>query len=202
MNDWGTLAKAAGYVTNPVLSLAKYGNQMLAPAYGMVDDKLQENIPTYKNIRNLPEEIGDRQVANFPSGADWKQANAFRHSYGTGRLAQELGGGMGAQLVAKLAGYGVEGLTSPANAVYKGIKNNDMNYTVEELRDSLSDINNNAYGATQAGYLKTAKELEDRILKDIPKAVQKAPNLFEQGNGVLATPVPRTKRIEELVAKR
>lgn len=202
MNDWETLAKAAGYVTNPVLSLAKYGNQMLAPAYGMVDDKLQENIPTYKNIRNLPDEVGDRQVANFPDPKDWKQANAFRHSYATGRLAQEFGGGMGGQLIAKLAGYGVEGLTSPANAVYKGIKNNDINYTVEELRDSLSDINNNAYGATQAGYLKSAKELEDRILKDIPKAVQKAPNLLEQGNGVLATPVPRTKRTEELVSKR
>lgn len=99
-----------------------------------------------KRMGELPGEADGIAEQMYPGSArDSSTKNAFRHALGTGMIAQHLGAsngglqGVAAATLAKLAGYGWEGLSGTANLTRHG-----------QLTDTRHDLNANALGANAA----------------------------------------------------
>ena len=115
----------------------------------------------------------------FPDSArDASTKNAFRHALGTGMLTQELGGGPMAAAMAKMAGWGWEGLGA-----------RQLINSSQHRLDTRHDLNANNIGASVAMNSKNEAELVAR-LKQLASvaAVEQPPGFFERG-------VPRLTRL-------
>lgn len=116
----------------------------------------------------------------FPDSArDASTKNAFRHALGTGMLTQELGGGPVAATLAKMAGWGWEGLGASQlvdSAAYR--------------LDTRHDLNANNVGASVAMQSQNQAELVARLKQLASVSVPgEPPGFFEPG-------VPRLTRTE------
>ena len=144
-----------------------------------------------KRFGDIPGEADQIAEQNFPDSArDSSTKNAFRHALGTGMMAQQLGAGRGglhgvaAATLAKLAGYGWEGLGADK---YTGSMNNLQ--PTAYRNDTKHDLNANALGASaamgtdQAGLVKALKSMAQQ------SQVQQPPGLFESSPGYMTRTV-------------
>ena len=124
---------------------------------------------------NRADDIAERE---FPDSArDASTKNAFRHALGTGMLTQELGGGPMAAAVAKMAGWGWEGLGA-----------RQLINSSQHRLDTRHDLNANNIGASVAMASKNEAELVARLKQLASVArVEQPPGFFERG-------VPRLTR--------
>ena len=128
-----------------------------------------------KTFANRADDIAEREFPN--SARDASDKNAFRHALGTGMLTQELGGGPMAATMAKMAGWGWEGLGA-----------SQLIDSKQHRLDTRHDLNANNIGASVAMASKNEAELVAR-LKQLASvaAVEQPPGFFEP-------PVPRLTR--------
>jgi hypothetical protein len=119
---------------------------VLGSLWGMLPEAVRNNAVTdkYARLSDLAHRASERAEQEFPNDErDASKKNAFRHSLGTGMLAEELGGGMLGAGLAKMAGYGWEGLSIP-----------DYFGNPQKRTDALHDFTANDIGAKAATYLK------------------------------------------------
>lgn len=116
----------------------------------------------------------------FPDSArDASQKNAFRHALGTGMLTQELGGGPVAATLAKMAGWGWEGMGASQLA-------DSANHRL----DTRHDLNANNIGASVAMQSKNEAELVARLKQMASVArSEEPPGFFAQGRPYLTRTV-------------
>ena len=116
----------------------------------------------------------------FPGSArDASQKNAFRHALGTGMLTQELGGGPVAATLAKMAGWGWEGMGA-----------SQLVDSAKHQLDTRHDLNANNIGASVAMQSKNEAELVARLKQmAIASRVEQPPGFFEQGRPYLSRTV-------------
>lgn len=116
----------------------------------------------------------------FPDSArDASQKNAFRHALGTGMLTQELGGGPVAATLAKMAGWGWEGMGA-----------SQLVDSAKHRLDTRHDLNANNIGASVAMQSKNEAELVARLKQmAIASKVEQPPGFFEQGRPYLSRTV-------------
>ena len=116
----------------------------------------------------------------FPDSArDASQKNAFRHALGTGMLTQELGGGPVAATLAKMAGWGWEGMGA-----------SQLADSAKHRLDTRHDLNANNIGASVAMQSKNEAELVARLkAMAIASRVEQPPGFFEQGRPYLSRTV-------------
>ena len=126
---------------------------------------------------NRADDIAERE---FPDSArDASTKNAFRHALGTGMLTQELGGGPMAAAVAKMAGWGWEGLGA-----------RQLINSPEHRLDTRHDLNANNIGASVAMASKNEAELVARLKQLASVArVEQPPGFFERGRPYLSRTV-------------
>ena len=118
--------------------------------------------------------------ANFPNSArDASQKNAFRHALGTGILTQELGGGPVAATLAKMAGWGWEGMGA-----------SQLVDSAQHRLDTRHDLNANNIGASVAMQSKNQAELVARLKQMASSArSEEPPGFFAQGRPYLTRTV-------------
>lgn len=143
-----------------------------------VSDAMGQSADWWNDLKTFTGKASDEADKRFPDQArDSSQKNAFRHALGAGRLAQLMGAdsgipglSQGAQLAAKLAGYGWE---APG----------ENNWGSE---DSRHDLNANSFGIGQAssnpGFDALANTLESFARK---ASNEQAPQPFVQGKPYL-----------------
>ena len=126
---------------------------------------------------NRADDIAERE---FPDSArDASTKNAFRHALGTGMLTQELGGGPMAAAVAKMAGWGWEGLGA-----------RQLINSPQHRLDTRHDLNANNIGASVAMASKNEAELVARLKQLASVArVEQPPGFFERGRPYLSRTV-------------
>lgn len=126
---------------------------------------------------NRADDIAERE---FPDSArDASTKNAFRHALGTGMLTQELGGGPMAAAVAKMAGWGWEGLGA-----------RQLINSSQHRLDTRHDLNANNIGASVAMASKNEAELVARLKQLASVArVEQPPGFFERGRPYLSRTV-------------
>ena len=123
------------------------------------------------------DDIAEREFPN--SARDASDKNAFRHALGTGMLTQELGGGPMAATMAKMAGWGWEGL---------GVS--QLIDSPQHRLDTRHDLNANNIGASVAMQSKNEAELVARLKQmAIASKVEQPPGFFEQGRPYLSRTV-------------
>ena len=122
-----------------------------------------------KTFANRADAIAEREFPN--SARDASDKNAFRHALGTGMLTQELGGGPMAATMAKMAGWGWEGLGA-----------RQLIDSAAHRLDTRHDLNANNIGASVATQVKNEAELIAR-LKQLANAsvATSPPGFFEPG---------------------
>ena len=150
---------------------------------------------TVKNLVDIPGYATDKAAELFPS--DNGKQNAMRHSLWMGRTAQELGGGPGATLLAKLAGYGFEGLTAAPTAIGHLLDGNVAGAKAV-YNDSKQDLNNNAVGIAHAAF-RNPKQLEDELRRMANGVVTADPEMYERKRPYL-TQEGQTKKVTDLLA--
>lgn len=133
---------------------------------------VQDTLASYGAFAGEADQIAE---SLFPDSArDASQKNAFRHALGTGILTQKLGGGPIAATVAKLAGYGWEGI----GAAQKLMDGGGLSPAYRE--DTLYDLNANAHGARLAQQTRNQDELVAALRRMAQGSVQESPpGLFE-----------------------
>lgn len=122
----------------------------------------------FNDLRSFTEAADAEAERRFPNQArDSSQKNAFRHALGAGRLAQLLGSNSGipvvepiAQGIAKMAGYGWEGLGG-----MKNWRSTDMRH----------DLNANAIGIATSANAQDFKSLADSLASYAQSARKEAP---------------------------
>lgn len=116
----------------------------------------------------------------FPDSArDASQKNAFRHALGTGMLTQELGGGPVAATLAKMAGWGWEGMGA-----------SQLVDSANHRLDTRHDLNANNIGASVAMRSKNEAELVTRLKQMASVArSEEPPGFFAQGRPYLTRTV-------------
>lgn len=116
----------------------------------------------------------------FPDSArDASQKNAFRHALGTGMLTQELGGGPVAATLAKMAGWGWEGMGA-----------SQLMDSAKHRLDTRHDLNANNIGASVAMQSKNEAELVARLKQMASVArSEEPPGFFAQGRPYLTRTV-------------
>lgn len=151
----------------PTLWDSQYWSDLVKP----VSDKLSRLQTFTQRADNIAEQ-------NFPNSArDASEKNAFRHALGTGLLTQELGGGAVGATLAKMAGWGWEGLGA-----------SQLVDSAQHRLDTRHDLNANNVGASVATQAKNEAELVAR-LRDLARSsrIEQPPGFFEPG-------VPRLTR--------
>ena len=116
----------------------------------------------------------------FPDSArDASQKNAFRHALGTGMLTQELGGGPVAATLAKMAGWGWEGMGA-----------SQLMDSAKHRLDTKHDLNANNIGASVAMQSKNEAELVARLkaMASVARS-EEPPGFFAQGRPYLTRTV-------------
>lgn len=144
----------------------------------LISGLLQPAADKWNRLSTFTERADGIAEKAFPDSArDASTKNAFRHALGTGMLTQELGGGPIAATLAKMAGWGWEGLGA-------GQLMDSPQYRL----DTRHDLNANNIGASVAMGSKNEAELVAR-LKQLASvaAVEQPPGFFEP-------PVPRLTR--------
>lgn len=143
---------------------------------------LYAQLQKFGDIAHQADSIAEQE---FPDSArDSSTKNAFRHALGTGLIAQHLGAsngglqGVAAATLAKVAGYGWEGMAGFDNLTRHG-----------KLTDTQHDLNANALGASAA--MGTDKAgLIDALRKMAQQSVvQQPPSVFEPSPGYLTRTV-------------
>lgn len=116
----------------------------------------------------------------FPDSArDASQKNAFRHALGTGMLTQELGGGPVAATLAKMTGWGWEGMGA-----------GQLADSAKHRLDTRHDLNANNIGASVAMQSKNEAELVARLKQMASVArSEEPPGFFAQGRPYLTRTV-------------
>lgn len=122
----------------------------------------------WNDLNSFTQQADAEAERRFPDQArDSSQKNAYRHALGAGRLAQLLGANSGipgvegvARGVAKMAGYGWEGLGGPEN------------WRSEDFRH---DLNANANGIAQASQNPDFRSLADSLASFAQGARREAP---------------------------
>lgn len=132
---------------------------------------------TLKSFTGQADAIAERE---FPGSArDASMKNAFRHALGTGMLTQELGGGPIAATMAKMAGWGWEGMGA-----------SQLMDSAKHRLDTRHDLNANNIGASVAMQSKDQAELVARLKQmAIASRVEQPPGFFEQGRPYLSRTV-------------
>ena len=116
----------------------------------------------------------------FPDSArDASQKNAFRHALGIGMLTQELGGGPVAATLAKMAGWGWEGMGA-----------SQLMDSAKHRLDTKHDLNANNIGASVAMQSKNEAELVARLkaMASVARS-EEPPGFFAQGRPYLTRTV-------------
>ena len=130
-----------------------------------------------KTFANRADYIAEREFPN--SARDASTKNAFRHALGTGMLTQELGGGPMAATLAKMAGWGWEGLGA-----------RQLMGSAAHRLDTRHDLNANNIGASVAMNSKNEAELVARLKQLASVArVEQPPGFFERGRPYLSRTV-------------
>lgn len=107
----------------------------------------------YRDFVDIPNRANDAALRRFPDSAqDSSMKNAFRHSLGTGMIANKLGGGVLGATAAKLAGYGWETLGAAENI-----------RSPKQWEDTKHDLNANAIGASVATQTQNQQQLENML---------------------------------------
>ena len=126
---------------------------------------------------NRADDIAEREFPN--SARDASDKNAFRHALGTGMLTQELGGSPMAAAMAKMAGWGWEGLGA-----------RQLINSPEHRLDTRHDLNANNIGASVAMNSKNEAELVAQLKQLASVArVEQPPGFFERGRPYLSRTV-------------
>jgi hypothetical protein len=135
---------------------------------------IAQTLQGYGQIPGRADDIAER---TFPGSArDASTKNAFRHALGTGMLAQELGGGHVGAALAKLAGYGWEGM-----GMLDG-----SNRGPAKMEDMRHDLNANAIGAEQARLNPSHEGLVQALKRFALQSVPvHAPGVFSRSPGYL-----------------
>ena len=137
-------------------------------------------------LLSLPEQADASANATFPDSArDASVKNAYRHSLGTGLLAQNLGasddsirGALAAGL-AKSAGYLWEGLSWPNSLMTHGA-----------MSDAEHDLNANAVGARAAMQTSDPNELARVLMeKALQSRTERPPMAWQSSPGYLTRTV-------------
>lgn len=129
-----------------------------------------DTLQALQEFSRIPGQADDLAERHFPGSArDASTKNAFRHALGTGMMAQKLGGGHAGAMLAKLAGYGWEGLNG---------------FTGGE--DMRHDLNANAIGARVATQTRNQGEMVEALRRlALQSAPAAAPGFFERSPGYL-----------------
>lgn len=138
----------------------------------MISGLLQPAADKWNRLSTFTQRADNIAEQNFPDSArDASSKNAFRHALGTGMLTRELGGGPIAATMAKMAGWGWEGLGA-----------SQLIDSAQHRLDTKHDLNANNIGASVATQAKSEAELVAR-LKAMAGAsvVAQPPGFFEQG---------------------
>lgn len=152
------------------------------PTPGLIDPHDPSFAGWVEYMLSLPKQADDSAEIEFPDSArDSSVKNAYRHSLGSGLLAQELGASEGglrgviAQALAKSAGYAWE---------LAGLKRNITDRT--HRTDTQHDLNANAIGIIEAAMSNSkddlAERLKQRALQSVPA---KPPSPFEPSPGYM-----------------
>lgn len=145
----------------PTLWDSQYWANLVKPAAQKWDN--------LKTFANRADNIAEREFPN--SARDASQKNAFRHALGTGILTQELGGGPIAATMAKMAGWGWEGMGA-----------SQLADSAAHRLDSRHDLNANNIGASVATQVKNKAELIARLKQLASNSVvSEPPGFFEPG---------------------
>jgi hypothetical protein len=133
-------------------------------------DLPSQMVNSLREFGQLPAQAADIAEQHFPgSDRDASTKNAFRHALGTGMMAQKLGGGSASALLAKLAGYGWEGINGFSGG--------------EDMRH---DLNANAIGAYVATQTRSQEELVQALKRlALQSAPVAAPGVFAPSPGYL-----------------
>ena len=146
----------------------------------LISGLLQPAADKWNRLTTFTKRADDIAEREFPNSArDASDKNAFRHALGTGMLTQELGGGPMAATMAKMAGWGWEGLGA-----------SQLVDSAAHRLDTRHDLNANNIGASVATQVKNEAELIAR-LKQLANAsrVEQPPGFFEQGRPYLSRTV-------------
>ena len=138
----------------------------------MMSQLLQPAADKWNRLKTFTGRADNIAEQAFPDSArDASQKNAFRHALGTGMLTQELGGGPIAATMAKMAGWGWEGLGA-----------SQLMDNPQHRLDTRHDLNANNLGASVAMQSKNEAELVARLkAMAASSVVQQPPGFFEQG---------------------
>jgi hypothetical protein len=170
----------------PQKNESPWGNFLKGPK-----ETYQAALDKFGKLREIPEYATNRAAQLFPN--DEGKENAMRHSLWMGKTAQELGGGLGAGLATKLAGYGFEALTAGPHVADRLI-NGDYKGALAGIEDSRQDLNNNAVGINNARYTKDPKQLENHLRGLANRAVEASPAFYQPNLPYLTQAVKRTKQ--------
>lgn len=143
----------------------------LAQGVDMAGDWLNQAKGMYQSLQEfgrIPEKADAIASQAFGEGSprDSGTMNAFRHALGTGMMTQAMGGGDVAAAMAKMAGYGWEGL-----ALFdKEKRNSPAHWT-----DTRHDLNANAIGAKVATQTANQQELVNALKQMALRSVPVSP---------------------------
>jgi hypothetical protein len=156
------------------------------------DDKVpvkgfpQRIVSAVKNFQELPGKVSNIADLAFPDSArDSSAKNAFRHSLGTGIMAQKMGANQGGILgflapkIAKGLGYGWEAMGA-------------MDYATDPKHrlDTKYDLNANAIGAQMAGQTKDEASLIEALKRMATDSRQTSPvGIFAPSPGYMTRSV-------------
>lgn len=160
--------------------------QLTANTKGLVDPTDPSFSGWVKYMLSLPEQADASAEATFPGSArDSSIKNAYRHSLGTGLLAQNLGasdGGLKGALAAafaKLAGYGWE-----AAGGYKNLTEHGA------MTDAEHDLNANAIGARAAMQTDDPNVLAQVLMEKASKSrIERPPMTWQSSPGYMTRTV-------------
>ena len=162
----------------PQKNESPWGNSAVGNLLKVPKETYQAALSKLGRLQNFTQRADNIAEQNFPDSArDASAKNAFRHALGTGMLTQELGGGAAGAVLAKMAGWGWEGLGA-----------SQLADSADHRLDTRHDLNANNIGASVATQVKNEAELVAR-LKQMANAsvVAEPPGFFEPG-------VPRMTR--------
>jgi hypothetical protein len=170
----------------PQKNESPWGNFLKVPK-----ETYQAALDKFGKLREIPEYATNRAAQLFPDDGD--KENAMRHSLWMGKTAQELGGGLGASLATKLAGYGFEAATAGPYVAEK-LMNGDFNGARTVIEDSRQDLNNNAVGINNARYTKDPQQLENDLRGLANRAVEASPAFYQPSRPYLTRAAKQTKQ--------
>lgn len=136
-----------------------------------------------QNFATIPDQADAIASNMFPNSArDASMQNAFRHSLGTGMMAQALGGGAIGATLAKMAGWGWEGIGAAEKLYSSG------QIPAAYAQDTMHDLNANNIGASIAARTQSQAELVNALAQMARASqVEAPPGMFSPG-------VPRLTR--------